>query len=162
LQVSASAPFDRQRLPALLLAAGMALVAWYLLQRTLGLPPGLFADEWYYSKMSRLMPLSESLLPSWLYLLVFSASSSCGPGFLDCARIGNVLFHVGAAPLLYLLARRVMPAWLACAVALLALLLPLNLYTSFFMPESMYFFGFVLLAWVAVGGLAWRAPLHAL
>lgn len=151
-----------KRLPALLLGAGMALVAWYLLQRTLGLSPGVFADEWYYSKMARLMPLSEATLPSWLYLLVFGASSSCGPGFLDCARAGNILFHVGAAPFLYLVARRAMPPMLACAVALLALLLPLNLYASFFMPESMYFFGFAVLAWVALGGLAWRAPLHAL
>lgn len=150
------------RIPALVLAAGMALVSWYLLQRTLGLSPGVFADEWYYSKMARLMPLSEALLPSWLYLLVYGASSSCGPGFLDCARIGNVLFHVGAAPFLYLVARRVLPARLACAVALLALLLPLNLYTSFFMPESMYFFGFAVLAWLALAGLGWRPWLQAL
>ena len=150
------------RIPSLVLAAGMALVGWYLLQRTLGLSPGVFADEWYYSKMARLMPLSEATLPSWLYLLVFGASSCCGPGFLDCARIGNALFHVGAAPFLYLVARRVMPAPLACAIALLSLLLPLNLYTSFFMPESMYFFGFAVLAWVALCGLAWRPWLHAL
>ena len=150
------------RIPSLVLAAGMALVGWYLLQRTLGLSPGVFADEWYYSKMARLMPLSEATLPSWLYLLVFGASSSCGTGFLDCARIGNALFHVGAAPFLYLVARRVMPAPLACAIALLSLLLPLNLYTSFFMPESMYFFGFAVLAWVALCGLAWLPWLHAL
>ena len=53
------------RIPSLVLAAGMALVGWYLLQRTLGLSPGVFADEWYYSKMARLMPLSEATLPSW-------------------------------------------------------------------------------------------------
>lgn len=160
--MNTAASTSKTRIPALVLGAGMALVGWYLLQRTLGLSPGVFADEWYYSKMARLMPLSEAALPSWLYLLVYGASSGCGPGFLDCARIGNVMFHVGAAPFLYLVARRVMPAPLACAVALLALLLPLNLYTSFFMPESMYFFGFAVLAWVALAGLAWRAPLHAL
>lgn len=153
---------EKRRIPALVLAAGMALVGWYLLQRTLGLSPGVFADEWYYSKMARLMPLSEATLPSWLYLLVFGATSGCGPGFLDCARIGNVVFHVAAAPFLYLVARRLVAAPLACAIALLSLLLPLNLYTSFFMPESMYFFGFAVLAWVALAGLAWRAPLHAL
>lgn len=152
----------RSLVPALLLGAGMALIGWYLVQRTLGLYPGVFMDEWYYSKMARLAPLSEAAVPSYLYLLVFGAGSSCGPGFLDCVRIGNVLFHVGAAPFLYLVARRVLPAPLACAVALLALLLPLNLYTSYFMPESMYFFGFALLAWVALAGVAWRAWLHAL
>ncbi|QOY93860.1 glycosyltransferase family 39 protein [Massilia sp. UMI-21] len=155
-------PRARSRVPALLLGAGMALIGWYLIQRTLGLYPGIFMDEWYYSKMARLTPLSEAAVPSYLYLLVFGASSGCGPGFLDCVRIGNALFHVGAAPFLYLVARRVLPAPLACTVALLALLLPLNLYTSYFMPESMYFFGFALLAWVALAGVAWRAWVHAL
>jgi phosphoglycerol transferase len=147
---------------ALVLALGMALIGWYLAQRSLGLYPGIFMDEWYYSKMARLAPLSEAVVPSYLYLLVFGASSSCGPGFLDCVRIGNVLFHVGAAPFLYLVARRVVPAPLACAVALLSLLLPLNLYTTYFMPESMYFFGFALLAWVAIAGVRWAAWTHAL
>ncbi len=152
----------RRLLPPLLLAAGMALVGWYLVQRTLGLYPGIFMDEWYYSKMARLGPLSDAAVPSYLYLLVFGASSSCGPGFLDCVRIGNALFHVGAAPFLYLVARRVAPAPLACAVALLALLAPLNLYTTYFMPESMYFFGFAVLAWIALAGMAWRSWTHAL
>ena len=152
----------RTHVPVVLLAIGMALVGWYLAQRSLGLYPGIFMDEWYYSKMARLAPLSEAVVPSYLYLLVFGASSSCGPGFLDCVRIGNILFHVGAAPFLYLVARRVAPAPLACAVALLALLAPLNLYTTFFMPESMYFFGFSVLAWVAIAGVAWRVWTHAL
>ncbi|CAN7216932.1 DUF7024 domain-containing protein [Massilia sp. LjRoot122] len=152
----------RSLLPVLLLGAGMALVAWYLIGRTLGLSPGIFMDEWYYSKMARLAPLSEAAVPSYLYLLVFGAGSSCGPGFLDCVRIGNALFHVGAAPFLYLVARRVVPAPLACAVALLALLVPLNLYTTYFMPESMYFFGFAVLAWVAIAGAQWRSWTHAL
>lgn len=150
------------RLWLFLLGAGMALVAWYLIQRTLGLYPGVFVDEWYYSKMARLVPLSEAVLPSYLYLLVFAPSSTCGPGFLDCVRIGNALFHVGAAPFLYLVARRVVAPPLAVAVALLALLAPLNLYTTYFMPESMYFFGFCVLAWVALAGMAWTPNRQAL
>lgn len=152
----------RRRLPALLLCVGMVLVGAYLAQRTLGLYPGVFVDEWYYSKLARLAPLSEAILPSYLYLLVFGASNACGPGFLDCVRIGNVLFHIGAAPFLYLVARRMAPAPLACAVALLALLAPLSLYTTYFMPESMYFFGFAVLAWAALAGMDWRPPVQAL
>lgn len=145
-----------------LLAACMVLAAWYLLGRSLGLAPGIFVDEWYYSKMSRLVPLSEALLPSYLYLMVFGASNACGPGFLDCVRIGNVLFHVGAAPFVYLVARRAMHPGLACAVTLLSLLAPLSLYTTYFMPESMYFFGFAVLAWVALAGMDWPWRRHAL
>ena len=146
----------------ILLAAGMALAAWYLLGRSLGLAPGIFVDEWYYSKMARLVPLSEAVLPSYLYLLVFGASNACGPGFLDCVRAGNVLFHVAAAPFIYLVACRVMRPGLACAIALLSLLAPLNLYTTYFMPESMYFFGFAVLSWVALSGMDWPWRRHAL
>ncbi|MFC0253442.1 DUF7024 domain-containing protein [Massilia consociata] len=160
--LSTSLRADRSRIWGLVLAAGMALIGWYLIQRTLGLYPGVFVDEWYYSKMARLEPLSEAVLPSYLYLLVFSATNACGPDFLDCVRIGNALFHVGAAPFLYLVARRVAPAPLACAVTLLSLLAPLNLYTTYFMPETMYFFGFAVLAWVALAGLAWPPYRHAL
>jgi len=146
----------------LVLAAGMALAAWYLLGRSLDLAPGIFVDEWYYSKMARLVPLSEAVLPSYLYLLVFGASNACGPGFLDCVRAGNVVFHVGAAPFIYLLACRVMRPGLACAIALFSLLAPLNLYTHYFMPESMYFFGFAVFSWVALAGMDWPWRRHAL
>jgi len=152
----------RQRAWIFLLAAGMALAAWYLFGRSYGLAPGVFADEWYYSKMARLTPLSEALLPSYLYLTVFGFSSACGTGFLDCVRAGNVLFHVGATPFFYLVACRVMRPGLACGVALFALLAPLNLYTSYFMPESMYYFGFAVLAWAALAGIDWPWRRHAL
>jgi len=152
----------RQRAWLFVLATAMALAAWYLIGRSHGLAPGVFADEWYYNKMARLAPLSEALLPSYLYLALFGASSACGTGFLDCVRAGNVLFHVGAAPFVYLVARRVMHPGLACAVALFALLAPLNLYTTYFMPESMYFFGFAVFAWVALAGVDWPWRRHAL
>lgn len=144
------------------LAARLALLAMlvamfaYLLQRNLGLNPAIMADEWYYDKMSRLAPLSEAFLPSYLYLWLFRASNACGDGFLDCVRIGNALFFVGAAPLVYATARTVMRPALALAAALASLLLPLNLFTALFMPESMYYFGFCLLSWVALTRTGWR------
>jgi hypothetical protein len=141
----------------LLLALGMAGIGWFLLQRTLGLDPGVFVDEWYYSKMARLTPLADAIVPSYLYLWVFSTTSVCGPGFLDCARIGNVILFVGAAPFLYLTARRFIAPGPACALALVALLAPLGVYTTFFMPEAMYFFGFAVLGWAVLGTGHWPA-----
>jgi phosphoglycerol transferase len=136
---------------ACLLALSAAVFAWLLL-RNHGLGPAVFADEWYYSKMSRLQPLSEAMVPSYLYLWLFRATSACGDGFLDCARIANEFCLAAASPFIYAIARRVASRRLALLVAALALLAPFNLYTAFFMPEATYYFGFAVLSWVA---LAW-------
>lgn len=138
---------------ACLIALGAAVFFWLLL-RNHGLGPAVFADEWYYSKMSRLQPLGEAMVPSYLYLWLFRASSACGDGFLDCVRIGNELCFVAASPFIYAVARRVAARPLALLVAALALLAPVNIYTAFFMPEALYYFGFAVLSWVA---LAWPA-----
>ena len=150
------------RLAPALVAVTMIAVAWYLLQRNLGLNPVLFADEWYYSKMSRLQPLADAMLPSWLYLWLFRASNACGDGFLDCVRTGNVLFWVASAPFIYAIARQVCGRRLSWVVVTLALAAPLNLYTAMFMPESTYYFGFCVLAWLALTRSGWPRLWHGL
>jgi phosphoglycerol transferase len=132
----------------------IAIGAW-LYARSAGLNPAIFADEWYYSRMARLQPLAEAIVPSYLYLWIFSASNACGDGFLDCVRFGNVIFFAGAAPFIYLSARQVAGRGMAFAVTVLALLAPVNLYTALFMPEACYYFGFAVLAWVALTRTAW-------
>ncbi|GAB3460262.1 hypothetical protein GCM10027321_19510 [Massilia terrae] len=150
------------RLAPAIVVATMLLVGWYLLARNLGLNPVLFADEWYYSKMSRLQPLADSVLPSWLYLWIFRATNACGDGFLDCVRIGNVGFWIGAAPFLYAITRRVAGRVWSCVVLALSLMAPLNLYTAMFMPESTYYFGFCVLSWLALNRSAWNRAAHGL
>jgi phosphoglycerol transferase len=144
------------------LAFALAAVTWFLYQRHAGLQPTVFADEWYYSKMSRLMPLPESMLPSWLYLWLFSASSACGDGFLECVRIGNLAFFMLGAPFVYLIARRHAGQPVAAGVAVLSTLAPLNTNAAYFMPEAMYYFGFCVLSWVALQGSDWRPLRQAL
>lgn len=143
-------------------AAMLSVVAAWLLQRSLGLSPAIFADEWFYSKMSRLMPLSEAILPSYLYLWIFSASSACGDSFLDCVRIGNVLLYVGAGPFIYGIARQVCGRWVSMLVVLLSLLAPASSYTAYFMPEATYYAGFAALSWVALTRGHWGQGRHAL
>ena len=140
----------RPRAHMLWFAAMLGAVAAWLLYRNLGLNPAIFADEWYYSKMSRLLPLSEAIVPSYLYLWAFSASSACGDGFLDCVRIGNVLLYVGAAPFIYGIARQVAGRFMSFVVVLLSMLAPANVYTAYFMPEATYYFGFAVLSWIAL------------
>jgi phosphoglycerol transferase len=134
-----------------------AAVFTWLCLRSHGLMPAIFADEWYYSKMARLMPLREAIVPSYLYLWLFRSTNFCDTGFLDCVRYGNELFFVGAAPFIYLIARRVAGVPLALYVTLLALLAPLTLFVTFFMPEAMYYFGFAVLSWFVLvrSGRGW-------
>ncbi|QOY93861.1 hypothetical protein IM543_20385 [Massilia sp. UMI-21] len=146
----------------LLLTLALAAVAWLLYQRNAGLQPSVFADEWYYSKMARLQPLADAIVPSYLYLWLFGASSACGDAFLDCVRIGNLAFFIGAAPFVYLIARRFSSAPVACAVAVLGTLAPLGSFTAYFMPEAMYYFGFCVLSYVALKGCDWHPAAHGL
>jgi phosphoglycerol transferase len=125
------------------------IVLAYLIFRNTGLQPIVMADEWYYSSFSRLSPLAEVSIPSYLYLVLSSATTSCSTGFLECARLMNVGFFVAAAPLIYLVGRRFFGPSIASAVALLSILGPVNSYTAYFMPESLYYFCFWLLTWSA-------------
>jgi len=146
---------DRQRLlrraaPALLLL----FMAAYLALRNAGVYPVVFADEWNYSKMARLQPLGDAMVPSYLYLWLFGASSACGDGFLGCVRAGNIALYLAAAPLLYFTALRYTGARPAAVIALLSTLAPMNVYTLFFMPEASYYLGFCVLSWIL---LTWPA-----
>ncbi|WP_020651815.1 ArnT family glycosyltransferase [Massilia niastensis] len=150
---TATSPSDKRAW--LVLLAGLGAVFAWLLYRNLGLHPAIFADEWFYSKMSRLQPLNEAIVPSYLYLWLFRATTACGDGFLDCVRIGNAILFVGAGPFIYLIGRKVARPGPAIAVTLLCLLAPINLYTAFFMPEATYYFGFIVLSWVMLTCATW-------
>ena len=156
-----SSTFTRARgawRPALLLALAATLVLIYL--RNHGLYPAVFADEWYYSKMSRLMPLADSLLPSYLYLWLFSATNACGAGFLECVRASNLILFAAGLPFVYLIGRRFTTPAYAGLITLLAAAAPLNAYTMYFMPETTYWFGFCVLSWVVLTRTDWRlAPM---
>jgi phosphoglycerol transferase len=134
------------------LTAIFVLLAW----RGAGRTATLFADEWYYSLFARLVPAVEALIPSYLYFGLFGLSSQCGPGFLDCVRLLNVLLLVATAPLIYLVARTVTNRGVATAIALLGVLAPINAFSLYFMPETAYFFAFWLFTWSALR--FWRQP----
>lgn len=150
------------RLFAISSVAVLAAIFAWLVARSHGLNPTVFADEWFYDRMARLEPLSDAIVPSYLYLWLFGATKACGAGFMECARMGNTLLFVAAAPFVYLTARSVAGRAPAAAVALLATLAPLNMFTAYFMPESTYYFGFCVLSWVALTRRHWHWALHAL
>lgn len=119
----------------------------FLAIRNAGLFPSVFADEYTYSKLSRLLPLSESLIPGYLYLKLYSITNYCGDGFLGCAKIINAFVFILAVPFIYFTARRVADQGVSAIVSFLAVIGPINSYTAYFMPESFYFLSFWVFCW---------------
>jgi hypothetical protein len=144
------------------LGASLLAVGLSLFQRNYGLYPSVFADEWYYSKMTRLEPFEVALVPSWLYLwLMRVLAEAGGERFLEAVRLGNLAFLLGSATLLYATARRFASRPMAYAVAIASTLAPLNLYSAYFMPEMTYYFGFSLLTWIALTRAGWHWAVQA-
>ncbi|QQP97252.1 glycosyltransferase family 39 protein [Lysobacter enzymogenes] len=129
----------------LLGAGGLALLAAMAL-RDQNLYAALFADEWHYSAYSRLGPVADSKLPSYLYLWIFRITNQCGDEFLDCARALNAVLFVAALPLIYRVLRAYAPPLTAAALAVVCVAAPVNSYAAYFIAESMYFLLFWLLA----------------
>ena len=136
---------------AVVLSIGMTAIFLFLLYRDLGLYPTVMADEWAYSLYSRLLPFSRSPIPSYLFLWLFRQTNHGGSSYLECARLFNCILFVGSAPFIYAIGRRVAQPLTAAWIALLALVGPVSTYTAYFMPETMYFFGFWLITWLVLG-----------
>jgi phosphoglycerol transferase len=128
-----------------LVAAGLVFV--FLIIRNCGLRASVFNDEWTYSEYSRLAPASQAPVPSYLFFLLFSTTRFFGDGFLECARIYNALFFAIALVFIYAVCRFYVSRTLALVVALLSVLAPIDNYSAYFMPESMYFCAFWGLTW---------------
>lgn len=137
---------------ALFLTALLAVFLYFTL-RNVGLYPTVFGDEWSYSSFTRLMPFRDTQVPSYLFYTVYRLTNYCGDGFLECARLINAVFFVGAAPFIYLIARQYMTRQMAGVIAVLAILTPSNTYTGYFMPEAMYFWGFWVFSWSVLRAL---------
>ena len=118
-----------------------------LILKNSGLYPYIFSDEYTYSRYSRLIPLSDSMIPGYMYLAVYRLTNHCATDFLGCARIFNAIFFVCATPFLYLVARRITSVLPAMLITFCSLLAPINIYTSNYMPESFYFLGFWIFMW---------------
>jgi phosphoglycerol transferase len=133
---------ERVLTPQNILLAGLLFMFLFNVIRSAGLYPTVFGDELSYSRFSRLMPLSESPIPSYLYLLVFRSTSYCGEGFLSCVRLLNSLFFVSAGIFIFCIAKKFGSQREAVYVTLISLAGGYSTYTAYFMPEAMYFLFF--------------------
>jgi phosphoglycerol transferase len=136
------------RLKTYWFCATIALFVYFWF-RNAGMNAVVMADEWYYSSLARLTAPEDISIPSYLYTSVYHATTACGAGYLDCARLFNTMFFLASAPFIYLVGRHFLSARLASLVALLAMLGPVNSYTAYFMPESIYFCTFWMSTWAA-------------
>ncbi|WP_404436791.1 DUF7024 domain-containing protein [Stutzerimonas chloritidismutans] len=134
----------------LVVAASTFLLFCWTILKSAGLHPIVMADEWIYSSSSRLMPLSEARLPSYLFLATYKFTNLCGPGFLDCVRIINSIFFIASFPVIYVVARKYATAGISLAISFTAILGPISYYSAYFMPEVMYFFCFWILVWLVL------------
>lgn len=141
-----SAIISRHEVYALFLL--VALVFLYKLSWNYGLYPSV-VDELTYSSNARLLPFSTATVPDYLYRYIYSYTKICNDGWMDCARLLNTLFFVFAAPPIYLITRRLVKPVVSLWVVFLALIGPVNSYTAYFMPESMYFSLFWWFSWIA-------------
>src|SRR5690606_5391672 len=120
---------------------GVCLLSLFLIIRSMGLLPVVFADEYTYSRLSRLLPLSEATIPSYLYLGLYRVTSFCGADFLGCARILNALLFSLSIPFIYSIARTVSSRRVAAFVPLLAVAGPVNSYTRFISAVASFLIG---------------------
>ncbi|MBV9645069.1 MAG: hypothetical protein JO334_16015 [Verrucomicrobia bacterium] len=139
---------------AVLLAATFVLI--FLIIRNCGLFPSVFIDEWTYSEFSRLAPRSQAPVPSYLFFFLFETTRSFGEGFLQCARIYNACFFAIALIFIYAVCRIYASHRLALFIAVLSVLGPINIYSAYFMPESMYFSAFWILGWFLLRNIGER------
>lgn len=124
----------------------MVLTFVLLMLRSSGVYTSVLGDEYTYNSMSRLMPLSAASIPGYLYLSIYKLTLVCGDGFMGCVKIFNSMFFVAAAPFIYMTARRFCGNRVSILIVALSMLGPINSYTSFFMPEALFFLFF----WIGI------------
>src|SRR5690606_41917830 len=107
----------------------VCLLSLFLIIRSMGLLPVVFADEYTYSRLSRLLPFSEATIPSYLYLGLYRVTYFFGADFLGCARILYDLLFSLRFPLIYSIARTVTSRWEAAYITLLSVAVHFTSYT---------------------------------
>lgn len=130
------------RLHALLL--GLVPVAAVLVfVRVSPINPSILGDEFLYKQQALEYGLYESSangdFGNYLFNLFFSSVQACGPSFYSCTKLLNVLFLVLGAYFVYLTARLLLSKNLSAFVFVLTIVSPVSAYSSFFMPEMLYF-----------------------
>ena len=126
------------------LLGALAAVAGWVFYRVNQVNPAILGDEYLYSINARHAapwdPSPAGDFSNYLFNLVYSSTNVCGPAFYTCGKILNLVFFVGFLSVIFIIAKRFLNYWIALAFTVAAGLSPISVYTSMFLPESMYFF----------------------
>jgi hypothetical protein len=160
---------------ALVVALSMiALAAIVLLAKNLFIDNAIvFHDEYIYRVWSNPTFRSSEIfrrdlaqaMPNQLYFRIYSWAAGAGGNFYAVAQWLNVVFWAVSLAALIAIVGRLgigMDDMRLPVIVLVALLLPLSVYTKYFMPESMYLALFMLSTWQIMhlrepGALKWMA-----
>jgi phosphoglycerol transferase len=128
----------------LTLIAALAGVAGWIFSRVSMVNPAILGDEYLYSINARHAapwdPSPAGDFSNYLFNLVYSSTNICGDAFYSCGKILNLIFFIGFLIVIFIIAIRFLNFWVALAFTVAAGLSPISVYTSMFLPESMYFF----------------------
>jgi len=126
------------------LIAALAGVAGWIFSRVSTVNPAILGDEYLYSINARHAapwdPSPAGDFSNYLFNLVYSSTNLCGDAFYSCGKILNLIFFIGFLIVVFIIAVRFLNYWVALAFTVAAGLSPISVYTSMFLPESMYFF----------------------
>ncbi len=128
-----------------LLAVGTLLpLGGWIYSRVWMVNPAILGDEYVYSVNARKAlpwdpsPMGE--LSNYLFHFVYQSTNLCGEGFYACGKVLNIFFFLGFVFTLFLIGIKFVPFWVSYGFMIASALSPLNVYTSMFLPESMYMF----------------------
>jgi len=133
---------SKQKDQTLILSAIFVGSAIFLYIRSLGLYPRIFADEYTYSYFTKYVGLVDSGIPSFLFYSTYGIITYFANDFLWYARVTNILFYVAGGWFVFLTAKSCLDYKNALIVTAVALFGTYSIYTHFFMPEAMFYFGF--------------------
>jgi phosphoglycerol transferase len=126
------------------LIGSLLAVAGWVFSRVSAVNPAILGDEYLYSINARHAapwdPSPAGDFSNYLFNLVYSSTNICGEAFYTCGKILNLIFFVGFLTVVFIIAVRFLNYWVALAFTVAAGLSPISVYTSMFLPESMYFF----------------------
>jgi len=119
-------------------------VAGWIFFRVREVNPAILGDEYLYSINARHAapwdPSPAGDFSNYLFNVVYSSTNLCGANFYACGKLLNLGFFIGFLIVMFVIALRFLNYWVALAFTIAAGLSPISVYTSMFLPESMYFF----------------------
>jgi hypothetical protein len=120
-------------------------LSFWQFQQVNRIRPAILGDEYIYSANSRLTNFWEVPLQgdfsNYLFNFVYKVTLVCGEDFYSCAKgLNSTFFLLTLLLLLFISLSLSRSFWLSLIVVASLALSPVAIYTSLFLPESLYFF----------------------